>query len=384
MNRPPLKALTGIRFFAAMAVLVFHFSLSFPTGLPAYFRNPAGYGYVGVSLFFVLSGFVLGYNYLHKPVDRQRFWIARFARIYPAYFAALVLAIPTYVLHLQGTNPLAIFQTGLRVLSEATLTHAWTPWTACGINCPGWSISAEAFFYLVFPFATVYVAKLSSREVVRSIGLLWIAAVTVPIIYLVLKPGPRDRDDDLVFNIVAYNPLLNLPQFLIGVLTGHLFLRKCQSAVEDSILKSRSFVPAAVAAVGVYILFSATSKVPETLLRNGLMAPFFALIIYALAHGRGFIAKFLSLPFMIVLGEASYAIYILETPLNRLMRLASVAGWLPKYGTTAYGLIFVVTLIGAAVCSFYFLETPARRLLTRQLHKYAERKSSPRAMWLTE
>src|SRR6476661_1182191 len=95
--RALLPALTGVRFFAAFYVVLFHFTLWYFAAAPQWVRNIVSSGYVGVDLFFVLSGFVLTYTYLvpgASHVPRREFWVARIARIYPMYLVALALALP--------------------------------------------------------------------------------------------------------------------------------------------------------------------------------------------------------------------------------------------------------------------------------------------------
>src|SRR4051794_29809514 len=99
--RPPLRALTGLRFVAAMQVLLYHVYAPGSRGAPGWVRALVGSGYVGVGLFFVLSGFVLAYNYLEPMeagrVSRREFWLARLARVYPVYLLGLVAGMPVFV-----------------------------------------------------------------------------------------------------------------------------------------------------------------------------------------------------------------------------------------------------------------------------------------------
>ena len=93
-----LEALTGLRFLAAFHVLIFHAGLGQLPGVPVWIQNVAGHADLSVSLFFVLSGFILTYNYFDRErgcrVADQQFWAARLARIYPIYLLGLVIAIP--------------------------------------------------------------------------------------------------------------------------------------------------------------------------------------------------------------------------------------------------------------------------------------------------
>src|SRR5438105_5116432 len=90
-SRPRLPALTSLRFFAAFHVFIFHVQAIVAVFGPAWYQRLASIGYVGVSFFFVLSGFILVYTYEGKPIMARDFWRARFARVYPAYAFALLL-----------------------------------------------------------------------------------------------------------------------------------------------------------------------------------------------------------------------------------------------------------------------------------------------------
>jgi peptidoglycan/LPS O-acetylase OafA/YrhL len=87
--------LTGLRFFAALYVVLFHQETTFAAG--HHFSKPLltflGHGYLAVSLFFVLSGFVLTYNYADRWSETRfsKFLLSRFARIYPVYALTLLL-----------------------------------------------------------------------------------------------------------------------------------------------------------------------------------------------------------------------------------------------------------------------------------------------------
>src|SRR5215470_13833933 len=95
--RPRLNALTTLRFFAALHVVLFHMRVVgvLPNG-PWWYQNFASIGFVGVNFFFFLSGFILVYTYDGPALSAKNFWRARFARIYPAYLLSLVAAAPFF------------------------------------------------------------------------------------------------------------------------------------------------------------------------------------------------------------------------------------------------------------------------------------------------
>jgi len=147
---------------------------------------------------------------------------------------------------------------------------------------------------------------------------------------------------------VEFTPLLRLPEFLIGVFLGRAY-----------VLGFR--FPPALCAVLSYMSLSVIvgtlargPVAPRPLLANGLLAPAFAVLIYSLAQGQGLLARLLALPILVLLGEASYGIYILQIPIAYLMRISP-----PLNSSRVLG-AYLAALIGAALLSRRFVETPLR------------------------
>jgi peptidoglycan/LPS O-acetylase OafA/YrhL len=145
MRKPDrLNALTGLRTFAAVNIVFFHFSNPQWFGI---FAPVVNAGYASVSFFILLSGYVLAYNYAGRAragqLDIRRFYEARFTRLYPIYLLSLLLAwrmIPQeYVSHSH-----TMFWTGM-VLTPLLL-QGWIPEIATFGNTPAWTMSAESFY----------------------------------------------------------------------------------------------------------------------------------------------------------------------------------------------------------------------------------------------
>ena len=121
-----LDGLTGLRFFAAFAVVIYHFTGPALTGWPTPLVNIAGSGFVAVSLFFLLSGFILSYNYLDPNGamrgTKRSFYSSRFARIYPAYLLAFLVAAPTNIPWTLRVNHLTVAIAKLLFGSTLVLT----------------------------------------------------------------------------------------------------------------------------------------------------------------------------------------------------------------------------------------------------------------------
>ena len=392
-GKPHFQALTSLRFFAAMHVLAFHNHLEALTNSPGPIRNIIRAGYVSVSLFFVLSGFILAHTYLSErqdvSFDRRSFWIARVARIYPVYLLGLLLAAP-FVLDAHFHSDRAAWST-LKILimggSCCTLTQSWIPPLAVVWNSPGWSLSAEAFFYLLFPFVSPVIWKLNKRQTLLALAGLWLLSLVPPMLcWFAPVPGFSDcpatvaPSPSWVAKLVAFNPLLRLPEFLLGIALGRLFfLERERSPDKAPSSKDRLLSCAAltrfmllVALTGISGLLVCGDRIPYPFFHNGLLDIFFAVLIYGLARGSSLgrqlpILRLLSMPILVLLGEASYAIYILHVPLRNWMY--RILEWFHPGIHPSLALLAVYTLftLGVSVLVFKVIEEPARRLIRRKL-----------------
>lgn len=359
MKKNSLPALTSLRFFAAMAIIAFHFSLNNAAIIPSYLYDIIKHGNMAVNFFFVLSGFVLAYTYLDKVIDPRRFWVARFARIYPVYLLALLLSIPAYLTNLDTTTGYPIFRTITSLISELTLLQAWLPINSCGINCPGWSISAEVFFYALFPLIGVYLAKFRMRALFLVVFSVWLTAIAINTpLWLAYSSMSNAAAKTMFGDFIAFSPLLNLSAFIVGVATGIAFLHHKPTTSAKAIS-----YPVTLLEIGSLVLalvMIAYSGIPHALLRTGIASPFFAAIIYSLALGEGAIAKLLSNRILMILGEASYAIYILQVPISYWTRMLIKVTPLQHLGAMAYPVLYLPIIIGFSILSFYLLEKPIR------------------------
>jgi peptidoglycan/LPS O-acetylase OafA/YrhL len=358
-RKPSLNALTGLRFFAAMGVVLYHFAGPILKSRSTILSNTAVDGFVAVDLFYLLSGFILAYSYLGSGGSlvgtKSNFYVARLARVYPAYLLAFLLAAPADIVTSLHVNrlPVAIAKLTISAISVLTLQQAWTPWTAWNWNYPAWSVSVEAFFYLVFPFIAVRLARLRPASALRAAGLLWIVALIPPfILWIATGVTAAPQTGDHLQMAVEFTPIMRLPEFMIGILLGRAFTLGQLDRLNGAWVGT-------LAAVALAAVFAFCPWIPHPLLANGLLAPLFALLIAGLAQGRGALAWFLSLPFMVVLGEASYGIYILQIP------VALVIHRPPPYYSMRLLCFYCVLLVVCSVLSWYFVETPLRKAIRR-------------------
>ena len=351
--RSHLPALTGVRFLAAFWVVVFHFVR--PERIPARLLNFVGHGYAAVGLFFILSGFILTINYLDLQgrflSTPAEFWKSRLTRVYPVYIAALILSIGVVLTGWRAGHDFRslghLMWTGILT---AVMQQSWLTSTATLWNAPAWSLSVEAFFYLTFPFLIRVIARIPARRLPAALVIAFLVAMLGPL--LGFWDNPTKSYDALPTDfprfLLMVNPLLRLPEFVFGILLGRLW--------QHESMPSRAVGPLTIifGSAAALVLFS--GSVPRVFIGNGLLAPFWAVLICALAQGwPAWLYQFLSSRPMVALGEASYGMYILQVPVGFYF-----FRW---YHGPAGVITYLVLLTVLSLLSFHYFETPARRWL---------------------
>ncbi len=356
-----LDQITFTRFIAALTVVFFHYGIDiFPASVPFLFENVTA-GPIAVGYFYVLSGFIMAIAYYQVDQNQQgnfnksKYWVARFARIYPVYlFALLIIAAAKFKTLGQDWETLPL---------HVLLLQSWIPGYPITLNTPGWSLSVEAFFYLCFPFLLIWVYKRGLRSLTYLAVAMWL--ITQVILLIVLNSeayAPKNLSHDFIY----YNPLMHLNQFVLGLVCG-VYLKKNQANESNS----NSGFWLLISFVVMFILIWGRPHLESMLgiklaFTNGLLAPVFLAIIIFLAKHKGYITKLFSYPLLILLGEASYSLYILQKPVYGIYdRLVTPRINLPD---TAHFYLFLFLLILISIASYKFLETPMRKLINNKFN----------------
>lgn len=361
-RRDRLPALTGLRFAAALGILLFHYGGPLVAGAPASLERVREGGYVWVGLFYLLSGFVLARAFPAPmgPDARRAFWIARVARLYPAYLLAFVLSAPFALERWAGHGgPGAAKAIGVG-LAALLLVQAWFPPVARLWNTPGWSTSVVLAFYAAFPFLAARLARLSRRGLLAALAGAWAASLALPLAWLALRPDGPVADltwnEPLWLEALKFHPLARGGEFLAGIALGLLERRG----------QLRAPPLAAGAAALAVIALLALGGVPYVLLHNGVLVPLFAVIVLGLARADGAVARALGSPAARTLGDASFSLYALQEPLwlwsRRLLAPDPAAP-----ASAAFALAFAAAAIAISVAVSTLLERPARRALRAAL-----------------
>ncbi len=357
-----LPALTGLRFFAAIFVLLFHVSLALQPRLPSpralslAFGPLVANGYAGVTIFFVLSGFILAYSYFGSQASTGEFLWARVARIVPVYLLSLALALPLF-LAAHGHHHHTLLLGGAGTLA---MVQAWLPQYAAVFNSPGWSLSNEAAFYLAFPVLLALLRPQPTRRLFATAGALWLTGLVAPIAYVALRPdhlgaAATPLAGSWWLDAVKFWPPLHFPSFAMGATLGVIVRRRGLPSAEWG-------APAALVAVGVLWAVLASGRLPYPILHTVGLAPVALLLIAGLASGEGVLARACAHPAIVRLGEASYALYLVHMPiLDHMVRSAA------RLGADVHSPWFAATFVGVALAASLLVhrtvEEPARRWL---------------------
>jgi peptidoglycan/LPS O-acetylase OafA/YrhL len=350
MRNTNIAALTSARFFAALWVVLFHLYASWPVLQNV--RPIIAVGYSGVTFFFVLSGFVLSYNYLPRQCGFRDFWSARAARIVPVYLLGLVLSAPFFI-HAWQKQGSGAMSSGL---VSIVLLQAWIPKAALLWNGPGWSLSCEAFFYLLFPLMAVPLGKLFRWRPVYTFATVWLFG-TVPSIWYAFSCPEGSVDSGshaTLLSVVKFNPLLRLPEFVLGIGLGWLFLDGVRMP------KARTILILCVAAL--ILLLTAAGSVPYPALHNALLAPIYGLIILSLTSDFDILGN----SAFVLLGESSYCLYLLHGPISNIWFAIAKRIGLAQH-TSICCVAYLVATVLISIVSYNFIEAPGRAFIRRWL-----------------
>jgi len=338
-----ISQITFTRFVAAMAIVISHFNKDLFLYKIDYISNLFLRANVGVSYFFILSGFIMIIAYHKKDkIDYLEFYKNRFARIYPLYMLGFLLYFVTRY-EMFDWYKLVLYGLGIQ---------SWIPGEAMILNFPGWSISVEFFFYLLFPFLYNYFYSKKNKTIwIFAIG-LWLITQVFSNLYPVYRAyeGPHTKSHEFLF----YFPFWHLNEFLIGNLAGIFFVRNYKQKNYDRQV------------IVVFLLILVSLMFVPLFYHNGLMALLFVPAIILISANNGRVSRFFSLKPLEYLGEISYGIYITHIPVLYLVR--EFLEW--QHYTFSIDIVFVIYIIVMLFSSaiFYqFIEKPMRDLL-RKIH----------------
>jgi peptidoglycan/LPS O-acetylase OafA/YrhL len=352
-----LKQLTSLRFFAATWVVLYHYWPHLTPQRPPFVAK----GYLGVELFFVLSGFIICHVYLERFGEKRasypEFLWARLSRIYPLHIVILaglcLLLASARLAGLYIGDKMAVISS---LPAHILLLQAWGLAPGGGWNHPSWSISAEWFAYLAFPVFAWVTWRLRSSPWTAIIGAcLMVVALNVAFTALTGK--------SLTDATIAWGAVRIVPCFSLGCAVYLLWSSNVVTTQSGALLLT---LVALAASIAVTIL-----NVPDWM----AIITFGALIL-GLAELASTGSTLLTARIWIYLGEVSFAIYMICIPWelvfqNATEKLAHTSG---EILPLRLWVLLVLGVTPAAMLIHHLVERPARTLMRRHGVPFLRRK----------
>jgi peptidoglycan/LPS O-acetylase OafA/YrhL len=326
---PHIASLDGLRFIAAGTVLFSHgyfyiLLLQQNSGITAYNAPFVGLANIGMTLFFVLSGFVIHYNYgfsVSLPGGVRAFFVARFARLYPLFLLVFVIstveAFRTADGKVDNLGPIPLF---------LTFTQSWWFWvfgdraaSEAYSNATGlmWSLSTEAFFYAMYPLLAPTLRRLMGTRLVVIGGIVAVIGAGLAYelteyrgylnIWAAFYTG-NPRAAPHFSHWLTYNsPWIRIFEFLIGAVTAQFVMTTKVDPARAKVAGS-----AALAVIVIAYVSSNVGLLPLSGVITTCVAGAFGVLMGASVVKGHVFSRLLSNRWMVLGGEASYSLYLLH------------------------------------------------------------------------
>lgn len=382
-----IPALDGLRTLAVVAVVLYHLNLTWAQG-----------GLLGVTIFFVLSGYLITRLLLNEiaktgRIDLKSFWIRRIRRLFPAVVTVVVVtcALCTVFNHVMLTKmrpdilpSLLFFNNWWQIMQDVSYFNALgdpSPLTHF------WSLAIEEQFYLIWPpllfaMVSVHMSKPNTRRVV--LGLAAVSAVAMMVLYNPATDPSRVYygTDTRVFSLLLGAWMAFIPDRDLAParLVRHLGLDRLAGAgkhdkskgdtAEAATTKPSELArfwssPASIDLMGVVGLVGLAAMVALTngytafQYRGGtlLCSILTLMVIAACVQPQGMVARALAAEPLVWIGKRSYSIYLWHYPLLLLMNPVANINDTPWW----HYILQVLLVVAVAECSYRFIETPFRK-----------------------
>jgi peptidoglycan/LPS O-acetylase OafA/YrhL len=365
-----IKALTGLRIIAALWVVLFHFRPLLRAAAPDFSDALApvlNCGAQGVDLFFILSGFVLTWNYLDRmgwswsTRGTLHFLWLRLARVWPVYLVTLHLAAVwvIFTLHVGHVPSEDVSRlTAVSYVRQLLLVQLWFQpfFDGSSWDGPAWSISAEWLAYLLFGLLVLVIFRMAHAT--RARNLIWLAfGASLPPVVLLLASGQ------------FYTPWSWLPrivmQFTAGALVAAAVIRLQPT---DRARRGAGYLSVLLIAAMVGLLYLLHAHpVPGVIDSGGLVDVLFVPLVMTLAMGVGSLPGLLSTRVMVYGGQISFCLYMVHELVHTAWTWAAEQFQLTLQGfggkLAVIGLVAIAAVI--AIVLFHLVEEPARRWMRR-------------------
>lgn len=356
MNKKPfLKNLNGLRFLAASYTIFFHyFSLPNNETLNNFFSH----GHISVPFFFLLSGFVLSYSYhdfdFSCGPNTKNYLLKRIIRLAPIYYISMGLAIPLLIFK-QLNQPLTVPANLSYALAHLTMIQSLIPlkplmdfW-----NVHSWSLSVEVFLYFLSPIMLIRSRLFNLNKVYLNLFLMFL--INTAIYLLASQPI------DIFSKVSSYFAPFYLGTFFNGILLAKLYLLKREE------INKISPIIFTVSSIVLLITFLGSFEKSIYSTFNPFFQFFFSLLILGSCDTNKW-NQFLGGKLFFFLGEASYAMYLLQAPVKVFTQqfLTKTLGYSSIDGPLYCSIIFLSITFFAIILTV-FIDPKLRKFLKERL-----------------
>lgn len=358
MNTSPTNPLYLTRFIAAYLVLILHYipkSVMAKYPLIHLFGEPVNY-------FFFISGFVmmvsnkkcLDFVRERVDLDKRDFWIRRIARIYPMYILALLLTV-LFHYTVRDVDP----SVAKKIWLESLGVNRW--FLPASINYPDWSVSCEFLFYLLFPFALIWIVKKSLSNVTAIVLGLFFLNIVFAVSYWRMMPQLLSLNSSSFYKsmveTIYLHPIAKFTIFLFGCLCGRVYLNGTGMAIVR-----KYSIPISIASLtSIIIACRYIGLEHRYIIDAGILSVLYFPLVLSICSMKGVVLKALSWKPFLFLGEISYGIYIMQAPVGFYF----MHFFTGEKEITTLSQFFIYTLLLILICSvlYYLYEMPAKKII---------------------
>jgi len=296
-----------------------------------------------------------------RDIPLYSFLLKRISRFYPLYLVSVLVMVP----FLFGTKPNNL----IGLVLDIFLLQTWVPGYYAAYNAPGWAMSVMVAMYVIFPFVMPWMKRKGLRFSTWFVAGVW---VLNQVVVYVLYHHWNQIGGTTTVEYLIHLPIFHLSTFMVGILLGlHFHALQEKEAVDQKV--NSLLLVFFVLLYLVYYYFRRDFGIRfgfTGFLNNGIIAPIFAGILLFLALDATKISEFLSRPWLIKLGEISFSIYLLQSPLAEiyqafiLNQIEVPFPWMEK----VHLYLYIVILIPFAFLIHHVYEKPVQRLMRKRLN----------------
>jgi peptidoglycan/LPS O-acetylase OafA/YrhL len=337
-------------------VFIHHYVAEYQAKIPTTLYSMLSELHIGVTVFFVLSGFLIAYRYMNK-VEVSKAWVYQYfknrvARIYPMYFLLSTCAFVYYYYHHDTQATIPVYLSNITFLRGFSSSYKFT-----GIG-QGWSLTVEECFYALAPVMLLLRKRIN----------IWLMAAITLAFAFVMADIFKNTDfygffgtPQFVFSYTYFGRCL---EFIIGIQLALMIKNK---VITDRTGFAYTFIGimGIVTCLYTYTFFPAagemdmsTNTVARIFINNVLCATFISILFYGLITEQNMFRRFLSTPLMKLLGESSYIFYLIHFGFV----FSIVAGVVPMFGGARFFVLFLILNV-ISVILYKFVEHPVNKFI---------------------